>query len=44
MRAMATASATATIWAMAMAKRLVGNEEGKGKGSKGNDNCDEGGG
>jgi hypothetical protein len=36
---MATAMAMlkVTMWAMMMAMRLVGNEEGKGKGGKGND-------
>ncbi len=33
MRAVATV--TATMWAMATATRLVGNEEGKGKSGKG---------
>ncbi len=43
---MATAMATAkvTIWAMMTATRLVGDEEGKGKSSKGNDDGDKGGG
>jgi hypothetical protein len=46
MRAMATAMATATVmtWAIAMAIRLVGDEEGNGKGSKDNGKGDEGGG
>jgi hypothetical protein len=30
------AMATASTWAMAMAMRLAGNKEGKGKGCKGN--------
>ncbi len=34
-QAMAT-RAMATMWVMAMAMRLAGNEEDKGKGSKGN--------
>jgi hypothetical protein len=38
------ASATAMTWVMAMAMRLVGDKEGKGKGSKGNGKDDEGGG
>ncbi len=37
------AMVTATIWAMAMATRLAGNKEGKGDGSKGDGNGDEGG-
>jgi hypothetical protein len=43
---MATATATAkvTIWAMMMATRLVGDEEGKGEGGKGNDDSNKGGG
>ncbi len=36
--------ATATMWAMAMVTRLVGNKEGKGKGGKGKCDSDEGGG
>jgi hypothetical protein len=42
---MATAKATAkvTIWAMMTATRLVGDEEGKGEGGKGNDDGDKGG-
>jgi hypothetical protein len=32
------------MWAMMMATRLVGDEEDRGKGSKGNDDGDEGGG
>ncbi len=32
----------AIMWAMAMATRLVGNKEDKGKGGKGNDNGNEG--
>ncbi len=42
MRAMVTA--TAMTWAIAMATRLAGNEEGKGDGGKGNGDGDEGGG
>ncbi len=42
--AMETAMATATMWVMMMATRLVGNEEGKGKGGKGNHDCNEVGG
>jgi hypothetical protein len=38
------ATAMATIWVMAMATRLVGKEEGKGKGSKGSGDGNEGGG
>ncbi len=34
----------ATMWVMAMAKRLAGNKEGKVKGSKGDCNDNEGGG
>ncbi len=41
MRVMATA--TATIWAMAMATTLAGNNDGKAEGSKGNGDSDEGG-
>jgi hypothetical protein len=41
MRAMATA--TATIWTMAMATRLVGDKEGKADGGKGNGASNEGG-
>jgi hypothetical protein len=37
-RAMATAMAMATMWEMAMATRPAGDEEGRGKGGKGNDN------
>jgi hypothetical protein len=37
----ATATASATMWAMVMATRLVGDEEGKGKGSKRNDDGNE---
>jgi hypothetical protein len=40
-RAMATVMAS--MWAMAMVTRLVGNREGKGEGGKGNGNGDEGG-
>jgi hypothetical protein len=51
-RAMVTTMVTvkATMWAMVvvmvmvMVTRLAGNEEGKGKGSKGNGDDDEGGG
>jgi hypothetical protein len=39
-----TATVMATMWAMAMATRLVGDKEGKGEGGKGNDNSNEGGG
>jgi hypothetical protein len=35
--------ATATMWVMAMAMRLAGDEEGKCKGSKFNCNGNEGG-
>ncbi len=41
--AMATATALVTMWTMMMATRLVGNEKGKGKGGKSNDDGDEGG-
>ncbi len=43
---MVTAMATAKvmIWVMMTATRLVGDEEGKSKGGKGNDDGDEGGG
>jgi hypothetical protein len=34
----------ATMWAMAMAARLGGKEEGKSDGSKGKCDCDDGGG
>ncbi len=37
------AMGTVTTWAMAMATRLVGNKEGKCKGSRGNGNGNEGG-
>ncbi len=40
----AAATAMATMWAMATATRLAGDEEGKGKGSKGKCDSDEGGG
>jgi hypothetical protein len=40
----AAVAATATMWAIAMATRLAGNKEGKGKGGKGKCNGDEGGG
>ncbi len=43
MRAMATAMAMATTWAMAMAMWLAGDEEGKDKSGKGNREGDEGG-
>jgi hypothetical protein len=43
MRATATVMAAATTWAMAMARRLVGDEEGKGKSGKGNIDGNEGG-
>ncbi len=42
--AMATAMAKVTIWAMMTATKLVGDEEGKGKGGKGNDDGNKGGG
>jgi hypothetical protein len=42
-RAMAAVMAMGTTWVMTMAMRLVGNKEGKGKGSKGNGNGDKGG-
>jgi hypothetical protein len=38
------ATAMETTWAMAMVTRLVGNKEGKAKGSKGDGNGNEGGG
>jgi hypothetical protein len=41
--AMATATVKVTIWAMMMATRLVGDEEGKGEGGKGDDDGNEGG-
>ncbi len=37
-------TAKATMWVMVMVTRLAGDEEGKGKGGKGNDDDDEGGG
>ncbi len=40
-RAMATVKAA--TWAMAMVRRLAGDEEGKGKGSKGDCNGNESG-
>jgi hypothetical protein len=40
---MGIAMVIAAMWTMAMVMRLVGNEEGKGKGSKGTVNGDEGG-
>jgi hypothetical protein len=40
---MVTVMAKMVIWVMMMATRLVGNEEGKGKGGKGNDDGNEGG-
>ncbi len=40
----AAVTATATMWAMAMATRLVDNKEGKGKGNKGKFDGNEGGG
>ncbi len=43
-RAMATVTATATTWVMAMVTRLAGDKEGKGEGGKGDDGGDEGGG
>ncbi len=43
-RAMARVRATATMWGMATAMRLVGNKEGKGKGGKGNGDGNKGGG
>jgi hypothetical protein len=36
-----TAMQMATMWAMAMAARLAGDNKGKGKGSKGNDDGNE---
>jgi hypothetical protein len=39
-----TATAKVTMWEMMMVTRLVGDEEGKGKGSKGFDDSNEGGG
>ncbi len=36
--------AMATMWAIVMAKRLAGNEEGKGKGGKGKFDGNKGGG
>ncbi len=36
------ATATATMWAMAMEARLAGNKEGKCKGDKGNGDGNEG--
>ncbi len=41
--AMVTANVMATMCVLAMAMRLVGNEEGKCKGSKGDGNGNEGG-
>ncbi len=41
---MAAVTATTTMWVMAMATRLAGNKEGKGKGSKGKCDGNEGGG
>ncbi len=41
---MATAMTMATIWAMAKATRLAGDEEGNAKGDKGNSDSNEGGG
>ncbi len=38
------ATATVMTWAMATVMRLAGDKKGKGEGSKGNDNGDEGGG
>ncbi len=43
-RAMATATATAATWMMVIVTRLVGNEEGKGEGGKGDVDGDEVGG
>jgi hypothetical protein len=40
----AATTAMATMWAMATGMRLVGNEEGKGKGGKGKCDGKEGGG
>jgi len=34
--------ATAVTWVMVMGTRLAGDEEGKGKGGKGDGNSDEG--
>ncbi len=39
----AVATATATIWTMAMVTRLAGNKEGKGTGGKGKCDGNEGG-
>jgi hypothetical protein len=36
------ATATATMWTMAMVTRLAGNKEGKGNGSKSDGNGNEG--
>ncbi len=41
---MAMATAKAATWVMVMVTRLVGKEEGKGKGSKGNGDDNESGG
>ncbi len=41
MRAMATAMATVTTWAMVKATRLVGNKDGKAGGGKGNGDSNE---
>jgi hypothetical protein len=40
----ATATVTATMWAMALEARLAGIKEGMGKGDKGKCNGNEGGG
>ncbi len=42
-RAMAMTTATVMTWTIAKAMRLVGDEEGKGEGSKGNGDSNEGG-
>ncbi len=44
-RAMATVMATAkaTTWVMVILRRLAGNKEGRGEGSKGDGDDDEGG-
>jgi hypothetical protein len=41
---MATATAMATTWAMVTVTRLAGNKKGKGEGSKGKCDGNEGGG
>jgi hypothetical protein len=40
--AMVTAMVTAIMWEMMTVTRLAGNEEGKGKGGKGNDDGNRG--